>query len=463
LANSDFHERHHLTAWKSLVFAEKEKESIKKAIIKRKVAIFFFNEMRGRHAPLTILPIKDRAIMEEKDMDAVGEATILIVDDERDLVEMLAYNLEKRGYRAIKAYDGCEAWQKIESERPDLLILDLMMPNLDGWELCRMIRRSQNKATQEMAILMLTAKAMPEDKVYGLEIGADDYLSKPFSLNELTLRVAKLIQKQKTVSQLKEEIDSLGSLVEKKESNLRTLAHDLKSPLISMGFSARRMLRRSQNEEMTGALKTIYDSTLHLTRWVDETLSAKDLSPSEWQEQMTEVDIKSLVQQAIDLLKESCSEKDIEIEFKASPPVPTLSCHEPLMYRALVNLLSNALKYTPRGGEIEVSIHAYINKKGTWVLEISLRDTGIGICEEDKDKIFQPYFRGKNASSEEGKGLGLSFVKEVVDLHGGKILVQSEPNQGSTFSILLPILEVSETKGGETGGEIKCNKIVTQL
>jgi hypothetical protein len=454
LANSDFHERHHLTAWKSLVFAEKEKESIKKAIIKRQVAILFFNEMRGIHAPLPILPIKDRAIMEEKDMDATVESTILIVDDERDLVEMLAYNLEKRGYRVIKAYDGFEAWQKIESEEPDLLILDLMMPNLDGWELCRMVRRSQNKATQEMGILMLTAKAMPEDKVYGLEIGADDYLSKPFSLNELILRVAKLIQKQRTVSQLKEEIDSLGSLVEKKESDLKTLAHDLKSPLISIGFSAKRMLRKHQNEEMKGALKTIYDSTLHLTRWVDETLSAKDLSSSEWREQMTEVDVKSLVRQAIDLLKESCLEKSIEIQLRAYPSIPMISCHEPLMYRALVNLLSNALKYTPRGGEIEVSIHAYFNKKGTGVLEISFRDTGIGICEEDKEKIFQPYYRGRNVSSEEGKGLGLSFVKEVIDLHGGKILVQSEPNVGSIFSILLPVKDVRQEENQKIYQEV---------
>jgi signal transduction histidine kinase len=260
----------------------------------------------------------------------------------------------------------------------------------------------------------------------------------------LILRVAKMVQKKKTVSQLREEIGSLGSLMEKKESNLRKLAHDLKSPLISMGFSARRMLRRSQNEEMTGALKTIYDSSLHLTRWVDETLSSQDLSYSGWQEQTKEVDIKSLVQQAIDLLKESCSEKGIEIQFKASPSIPTISCHEPLMYRALVNLLSNALKYTPRGGEIEVSIHAYFNKKGTGVLEISFEDTGIGICQEDKEKIFQRHYRGKNVSSEEGKGLGLSFVKEVIDLHRGKILVQSEPNVGSIFSILLPFKGVPQ-------------------
>ena len=108
------------------------------------------------------------------------------------------------------------------------------------------------------------------------------------------------------------------------------------------------------------------------------------------------------------------------------------------MYRGLLNLLSNALKYTPKGGKVEVGVIAYFNKKGSGVLEISFKDNGIGICEEDLEKIFQPYYRGKNATSEEGKGLGLSFVKQVADLHGGRILVQSEPQKGSTFSILLP-------------------------
>ena len=446
IANSDFHKPHHLTSWKSLIYAEKEKEAIKKSIVEKKVALFFFNEGKEKRNLPQIgqpkdIPPKDIPIVQEDDMKVTAGAKILIVDDEKDLVEMLAYNLERKGHKTIKAYDGFEAWEKIESEMPDLLILDLMMPNLDGWELCRLVRRSQSKAVKEMGILMLTARAMPEDRVYGLEIGADDYLTKPFSLNELILRVEKLMEKRKTISQLTEEMESLHSSMETKESNLRRIAHDLKSPLISIGFSAKRMLRKSQNEETSGALKTIFDSSLHLTRWIDETLFFQDLTQSKWQEQMKEVDVKSLVQQTIDLLKESASEKSITIEFKTSPSIPEISCHEPLMYRALVNLLSNALKYTPRGGKVEVALITYLNKRGTGVMEISIKDNGIGICEEDLEKIFEPYYRGKNISTEEGKGIGLSFVKEVIDLHGGKILVQSEPNKGSTFSILLPIRE----------------------
>jgi signal transduction histidine kinase len=291
-----------------------------------------------------------------------------------------------------------------------------------------------------MGILMLTARAMPEDRVYGLEIGADDYLTKPFSLNELILRTEKLMEKRKTISQLTEEIESIHFSMETKESNLRRIAHDLKSPLISIGASARRLLRKGENEGALGALKTIYDSSLNLTQWIDDTLFLHDLSKSKSQEERKEVDVQSLVQQAIDLLKENASEKNIEIEFKASLTTRKISCHESLMSRVLVNLLSNALKYTPRGKKVEVTLATYSNKKrGTEVMEISIKDNGIGICEEDLEKIFEPFYRGRNSSVETGTGLGLSFVKEVVDLHEGRILVQSEPQKGSTFSILLPV------------------------
>lgn len=444
VANSDFHKRPHMTSWKSMIYAEKEKEAIKKALVEKKVALFFYNKGEEKSKFSQKVKHKDLCMVQEDEMKVTAGAKILIVDDEKDLVEMLAYNLGKNGYKTIKAYDGFEAWKKIESEAPDLLILDLMMPNLDGWELCRLARRSQSKTVKEMGILMLTARAMPEDRVFGLEIGADDYLTKPFSLSELILRVEKLMEKRKTISQLAEEVESLHSSMETNELNLRRIAHDLKSPLISIGFSAKRMLRKEQNEETSGALKKIFDSSLHLTQWIDETLFFHDLSESKWHEQLEEVDVKSLLKQTIDLLRENASEKNIEVEFKASQSTLKIPCNESLMCRALVNLLSNALKYTPRGGKVDVTLVTYLNRRGTGVMEVSIKDNGIGIYEEDLEKVFEPHYRGKNISTEEGKGIGLSFVKEVIDLHGGKILVQSEPNQGSTFSILLPIKTVPQ-------------------
>ncbi len=374
---------------------------------------------------------------------------ILIVDDEKDLVEMLAYQLNRRGYPILKAFDGVEAWKTIEAERPDLLILDLMMPNLDGWELCRLIRRSQHKTIRAIGILMLTARATQEDKIYGLEIGADDYLVKPFSLNELILRVEKMMEKHQSLVQLQEEVKTLQTAMEAREVHLKQVAHDLKSPLISIGFSARRMLRKEQNEETSKALQTIFHNSLHLTQWIDDALLDPPPVDPHLEGHKKEVEVRSLILQTIELLKEVASEKSIEVVFQDAPIHFKPSLHEALIRRVLTNLLSNALKYTPRGGRVEISLKYYFSQKGTGVMEIVVADNGIGIPEEESEKIFEPYYRGKNVSHEEGKGTGLSFVKKVIDMHGGKILVQSEITKGSTFSILLPIKNVPIEVTGE--------------
>ena len=444
VANSDFHERLHLRSWKSLIYAEKEKESLKQAILQRKLSLFFFNE-DGSTGKLPQAKIFYEETEHSDQMEGAGKGKILIADDERDLVEMLAYNLRKKEYQILTAYNGFEAWEKIESEKPDLLILDLMMPDLDGWELCRMIRRNDREEIRGIGILMLTARAMPEDRVYGLEVGADDYLTKPFSLNELILRVEKLIERKKVIRRLKEETESLHSSIEKRETDLKKVVHDLKNPLLSMGASAKRMVRRSQNEEELEILKNIYDSSTRLTRWIDDTLFS-DSSLQKIKEGMREVEIKSMVQQVIDLLKESSTDKNIEIHFAASPSIPPVYCHEQSLFRAIQNLLGNALKYTPCGGKIDVMLMSYIEWKDGGVIEISIKDTGIGILEDDVERIFEPFYRGRNSLLETGAGLGLSFVKEVVDLLGGRVLVHSEAQKGSTFSILLPVKNNSKAK-----------------
>ena len=433
VANSDFHERHHLTSWKSLIHAEKEKEALKQSILQRKLSLFFFNEngSKGKRVQAKVFHEETEQVEQN---GGEGKGKVLIVDDERDLVAMLAYNLGKKGYQISTAYNGFEAWEKIESEKPDLLILDLMMPDLDGWELCRLVRRSQTKEINDIGILMLSARAMPEDRVYGLEIGADDYLTKPFSLNELVLRVEKLAVKRKSAYQLKEEMESLRSSMHRKETDLKRVVHDLKNPLLSIGASAKRMLRRSQSEEELKILGMIYDSSVRLTGWVDDTLSSSKLEA-----EIKEVDIQQLIQQVVHLLRETSEEKNIEICFDSSVSIPHLFCHEQMIFRTIENLLSNALKYTPHGGKVDVTLTPYLQWKEGGFVEISIKDTGIGILEDEIDKIFEPFYRGRNGSTQTGVGLGLSFAKQAVDFHGGKILVQSEPLKGSIFSILLPV------------------------
>jgi len=275
---------------------------------------------------------------------------------------------------------------------------------------------------------------MPEDRVYGLEIGADDYLTKPFSLSELVLRVDKLAAKRKSVYQLKEEMECLHSSMHRKETDLMRVAHDLKNPLLSMGASAKRMLRKNQSEEDLSILRNIYDNSVRLTEWIDGTLSS-DKSEME----VKKVDIQVMIQQVIHLFKETREAKNIEVHFDPSPPVTPIFCHEQSIFRTIENLLSNALKYTPRGGRIDIAIIPYLQWKEGGFVEISIKDTGIGIQEDEIERIFEPFYRGRNISGQSGAGLGLSFAKQTVELHGGKILVQSEPLKGSIFSILLPV------------------------
>lgn len=118
---------------------------------------------------------------------------VLVVDDEKDIVELVCYHLEKEGFQCLRARDGTSALQLIRKQPPDLLVLDLMLPGLDGLEVCRQLRRDE--ATARLPIIMLTARAEETDRVVGLEVGADDYVVKPFSPRELVARVKAVLRR----------------------------------------------------------------------------------------------------------------------------------------------------------------------------------------------------------------------------------------------------------------------------
>jgi signal transduction histidine kinase len=208
------------------------------------------------------------------------------------------------------------------------------------------------------------------------------------------------------------------------------------------------MLRKGQTDEDLHTLKMIYDNSIRVTRWVDEALQPAGSTPEKIEGEMKNLSIQSLVERALDSIKHAAEEKRIEVHFSVSPGIPPISCHEDRMSRAVENLLSNALKYTPQGGRVEVTVTYYLEWMEQGIVEICVKDTGIGIPEEEIGKIFEPLYRGRNARTEPGMGLGLSLVKEAVELHGGKVLALSEPQKGSTFSILLPIRD--------RGKEVEC-------
>ena len=361
---------------------------------------------------------------------------ILITDDERDLVEMLAFSLGRRGYEITRAYDGLEAWERVKEERFDLLILDLMMPGLDGWEVCRFIRKSDDPQIRETPILILSARAMAEDRVRGLEIGAEDYITKPFSLMELVLRIDKLLNRRQAVTSLKSELAILQGQTREQEERVCKIIHDLKTPLVSMGASAKLLMRPRETEEAMEMLRGIYENSQRLSRRLEEILLFSAASFSEKKILMKEINLPLLAERLRESFQALAREKMIEMQFHPFPALPPLRGDERWLERALENLLGNALKYTPEGGRVEVGGSM---EPGGEKLEIWVRDNGRGIFPEEVQRIFHPFHRGRNALTEPGMGLGLSLVKEVVDLHGGEVRVQSEEGKGSVFSLFFPL------------------------
>jgi two-component system sensor histidine kinase/response regulator len=375
---------------------------------------------------------------------------ILITDDERDLAEMLAFSLGRRGYEIARACDGREAWERMKEEKFDLLILDLMMPGLDGWEVCALIRESEDPKIREIPILILSARAMGEDRVRGLEMGAEDYLAKPFSLMELILRIEKLLNRRQAFASLKSELDVLKQQAREREERVCKIVHDLKTPLVSLGASAKLLMKTREKDEDLEMLRGIYESSHRLNRRLEEILLFSVSSFSEKKIPMKEFSLPSLADRLRESFQALAREKTIEMKFYPFSAFPLLWGDERWLERALENLLGNALKYTPEGGRVEIG-GSMCPEEGT--VEIWVQDNGRGIFPEEMQQIFHPFHRGRNALNEPGMGLGLSLVKEVVDLHGGKILVESQPQEGSRFSIVLPMGKNVRRKGGDKTAE----------
>jgi phosphate regulon transcriptional regulator PhoB len=187
---------------------------------------------------------------------------ILVVDDEKDIVELIEYNLKKDGFSVIQAYDGESAVAIAKKQIPDLLILDLMLPRMNGIDVCKAIR--SNPATADLPIIMLTAKADESDKVLGLEIGADDYITKPFGVKELIARVRTVLRRlrEKESSHLKETFEAEGLSINYASCSVRVNG----SPVVLSPTELKLLFFLSKNPGRVYSRNQIIDHV-----WGDET------------------------------------------------------------------------------------------------------------------------------------------------------------------------------------------------
>lgn len=342
---------------------------------------------------------------------------ILIVDDEHDTTELLRYNLQRENYQPLIARNGKEAVNAVQCRAPDVVLLDVMMPELNGWEVCRILRESAKG--KSMPIIMLSALSDEEARVKGLSLGADDYVSKPFSVKELMLRIRKHIDQQHAMKRFL-------AREQEQETTVRYLVHEMRNSLTAIsGFSSLALKSDDQNKY----LRTIYTAAVHAENLLNDASLLTRLEKEEVSLSMESIELVALTKEVVEMFRDTAKKKRLELVERKSPPL-LVRGNKTAVKQVLANLLSNAVKYNREGGRIWVSF----DEVNPWI-DLTIKDEGCGIPRDELSCIFNKFYRAAGSKLVKGAGLGLHIVKLLTESMGGKITAASEQGAGSAFTV----------------------------
>ena len=358
------------------------------------------------------------------------QARILIVDDQPANIQVMGSILGKLGYAIISATDGPTAFKRLALQPPDLILLDLLMPEMDGCEVCR--RLQANPLWKDIPVMFLSAADDKDLIVRAFDSGGVDYITKPFNQAELISRV-------RTQIALKFARDGLQQLAEDKDELLGILAHDLKGHLGGLQMSAEllseRLVRDGHIDPQSAQLaENIHRTSGQLLAFVREFL-ANSAAEHGFSPVLETVNLAEAARQAVEVFREAARRKGLQLRVSlADRNIPVWADYAGLNH-VLENLISNALKFSPPDKEILVEVRQ-VGGFG----ECSIQDHGPGFTDEDKEKMFRRYVRlsARPTANEPSTGLGLSIVRKHVDLMGGELVCNSTAGSGTTFLVRLP-------------------------
>jgi len=394
---------------------------------------------------------------------AVNErATILVVDDTSDNLDLMS-NLLKNTYK-VKIANAGETALKIASSKspPDLILLDIMMPGMDGYEVCQ--RLKSNPETINIPVIFLTARSGMEDEQKGLELGAVDYITKPISppilmarvKNHLALKamgdflrdqnhfleleVAKRTRELMSIQEIAIKNIQLEEANRMKSEFLANMSHELRTPLNSViGFSEvlQGQMFGPINEKQQAYVKNILNSGNHLLSLINDILDLSKVESGKMEFELSDFSLRETMEISLMMLKQKAHDKKVELRLALIPnPDVNIVADQRKLKQILYNLLSNAVKFNRTGGTVDISVLTDAES-----VEITVADSGIGIREEDIPKLFHSFTQLESAYTKEyeGTGLGLVLTKKLVERHGGRIWVESRFGAGSRFSFTIPI------------------------
>ena len=379
------------------------------------------------------------------------ESRILVVDDEKEIRGFLSKALTRiGGFQVELAESGEEALQKMEKDPFDLVLTDLKMPKMDGLQLISEIAKSK----PETLTMMMTGHGTIDSALTAMKRGASDYLMKPLNLDELIVRIRKVLEEKQRFVRLRDFADQL----EKANQELRRIdsmksefvsiaSHELRTPLAAIKNAVQLVLRETAgkiNENQAKFLSMAERNINRLTNILNDLLNLSRIESGRIEMKFENVCLKGIIELTASSLKPHADGKSIKIDVEINQPLPAIYADPEKMEQILTNLIGNAIKFTPEGGRILIAAqplpHDRKDGYGDRVV-VSVKDTGIGIPSEHLDAIFEKFHQveGSLQRSVSGTGLGLAITKGLVEAHQGKIWVESEFGKGSTFTFTLPI------------------------
>jgi len=371
-----------------------------------------------------------------RNLDEPGNLKILIVDDTPANIDILDLFLEKEGYKISIAQSGESALDLADRIFPDLILLDVMMPGIDGFETCRHLKA--NEKTQHIPIIFITARNEPTDIVKGFSVGGVDYITKPFSQEEVCSRIHLHLKLKMLMADLEAKNKKLAELNDIKNKFLGMASHDLRNPISTIHGYSKILLDHGETlaeDDKKEFLQSIHKVSNDMLTLLGDLLNISAIESGKLDLRLKKNSLIKVVEERVRMYQVMAERKNIATHLDIEE-IANFSFDANRISQVIDNLLSNAIKFSPPGKEIYIQLR---QKNGR--VKFSVRDQGPGISLEDQDKLFKHFqkLKARPTADESSHGLGLAIAKKMVAAHKGEITVQSQPGSGATFSFEIPL------------------------